>query len=122
MPISPQQAIAELQHLRMQAETDEVQQDGPEHVKWRHSVDAVMANSVPATSTTLQEFRNLRCNIGKYSGAPGEAERDRQYFASQVRRAAAPIDATLEPSTVNSGSVEPFEPGATVGRNEARLG
>jgi hypothetical protein len=37
-----------------------------------------MANSLPATSTTLQEFRNLSYHIGVYGGAPGEAELDRK--------------------------------------------
>jgi hypothetical protein len=58
-------------------------------------VDAAMANSLPATSTTLQEFRNMSYHIGIYSGAPGEAERYRQYFGSQVRRAAALIDSAI---------------------------
>jgi hypothetical protein len=49
----------------------------------------------PAISRTLQDFRNLSHHIGIYTGAPGEVESDRQYFASQVRRAAALIDAAI---------------------------
>jgi len=67
----------------------------PDHDRWRASVDAVLANSLSATSRNLQDFRNLSYHIGIYTGAPGEAESDRQYFASQVRRAAALIDAAV---------------------------
>jgi len=46
-------------------------------------------------STRLQEFRSIRYFIGISTGAPDEAEKDRQFFASQVRRAAALIDSAI---------------------------
>jgi hypothetical protein len=67
MPIPPERAAAELSELRSQVEKDDVQRDGPEHDRWRQSVDAVMANSLPAASTTLQELRNMRYHIGFYT-------------------------------------------------------
>ena len=69
-----------------------------------------MANSLPAMSTTLQEFRNISYHIGIYSGAPGEAERDHQYFASQVRRAAALIDSAIyELDLLRETDIRPVE-------------
>jgi predicted nucleotide-binding protein len=95
MPIAPDRAVQELTRLRNQAEQPEIQWEGPDHTRWKASVDAVMANSLPATSTTLQEFRGLRYSVGFWSGAPGEEERDRRYFKNQVGRAAALIDSAI---------------------------
>lgn len=92
----PERAIEELIRLRDQSVNDPaVQSDSPEHDRWRASVDAVMANAIPATSNTFQEFRGLSYHIGVWTGAPGEEAEDRRYFASQVRRAAALIDAAI---------------------------
>jgi predicted nucleotide-binding protein len=114
MPISPKWAAVELSRLRRQAEEEDVQRDGPEHVTWRQSVDAVMANSLPATSTTLQEFRNISYHIGVYFGAPEEDLSNRQYFASQVRRAAALIDSAIyELELLSEADISPVESGTT---------
>jgi predicted nucleotide-binding protein len=94
--MEPERAKDELTRLRAQAEDVlEIQQEGPEHDRWKASIDAVMANSLPAHSQTLQKFRSMSYNVGVYTGAPGEDERDRRYFASQVRRAAALVDAAI---------------------------
>lgn len=95
MPLDPARAIAELRDLRARASAAEVQADTPEHDSWRASVAAVMAAALPAGSTTLQEFRDLRYWIGIYTGAPGEEEESRRYFAAQVARAAALIDSAI---------------------------
>jgi hypothetical protein len=39
--------------------------------------------------------RNVRYTVGIWTGAPGEAEGDRQHFAEQVGSAAAFIDAAI---------------------------
>lgn len=94
--MSPEQAKDELRRLRAQAEDfSEIQQEGPEHDEWKASIDAVMARSLPANSLTLREFRNVVYSIGIYTGAPGEDVIDQRYFASQVRRAAALVDAAI---------------------------
>lgn len=89
-------AIEELSRLARQASAEpDIEVDGPEHDRWRASVDAVMANSLPGSSRTLQEFRGLTYHIGVYTGAPGEGAADARYFESQVRRAVALIDAAV---------------------------
>lgn len=96
MPMNPTRAINELSSLRGSAEQDaSIQREGPENDRWKASVDAVMANSLPATSQTLQQFRNMSYSIGVHTGALGADLADRQYFASQVRRAAALVDAAI---------------------------
>lgn len=55
----------------------------------------VMRQALGDRSTTLERFTDLRYHVGVWSGAPGEAERDRQYFAEQVTRAAALVDAAV---------------------------
>jgi predicted nucleotide-binding protein len=42
-----------------------------------------------------QELQEISYRIGVYTGAPGEAEEDRQYFADQVKTAVAYIDAAI---------------------------
>jgi hypothetical protein len=87
--------LAELKALREAAATPEVQREGPAHDAWNAKTIMVMRQALGDKSTTLDRFTNLSYFIGVWNGAPGEVERDRQYFASQVTRAAALIDAAI---------------------------
>jgi predicted nucleotide-binding protein len=76
-------------------------------------VDAVLAASLGQGSGTLASFRDVRYSIGFWTGSDGEAERDAEYFAEQVDRAAALIDAAvyeLELSTTTTEAEEPVVP------------
>lgn len=111
MPITPARATAELRRLIDEATNDpEVQRDGPAHDRWKASALAVLHNSLPAPSDTLQQFKDLGYHIGIYSGAPGEAEEDRAYFAGQVRRASGLLEAGVyELSLANDSGAKEAE-------------
>lgn len=88
-------AIAILRELKAQALLPAVRRSGAEHETWRSSVLAVMSHSLPMTSGTTTQFSAVRYHVGVYFGGPGEAERDRRYFASQVDHAVGFIDAAI---------------------------
>lgn len=93
--MDPKRAADELRMFRAQADTAEIQRDGPEHKAWKAKVAAVMEGSLGKDSATLTEFNAVRYWIGIYSGAPGEAQRDAQFFTERVREAAALIEAAI---------------------------
>lgn len=88
-------ALTELAALKEAAATPEVQREGAAHDAWKAKVIVVLRQALGERSTTLERFTDIRYHVGVWSGAPGEAERDRQYFAEQVTRAAALIDAAV---------------------------
>ena len=89
-------AIEKLQTLVTEVSDEPaIREDGPRHQKWRASVDAVLTNSLPAKSQTLERFREVSYHIGVWSGAPGEAEQDRLFFAGQVDEAVAIVEAAI---------------------------
>lgn len=55
----------------------------------------VMRQVLGDKSTTLDRFTDLRYSVGVWSGRRARAEDDRRYFAGQVTRAAALIDAAI---------------------------
>jgi predicted nucleotide-binding protein len=87
--------VEELRRLHAEADQPEIQRSGPEHKAWKAKVAAVMQASLGDDSATLHKFNDLRYTVGVWSGAPGEAERDAQYFAKRVMDAAAYIDAAV---------------------------
>lgn len=93
--MEPRRAVDELQMLRDQAVTPEILASGSEHKSWKAKVIAIMRNSLGPDSETLHQFQQLRYSIGVWSGAPGERERDAQYFAKRTKDAAALIDAAI---------------------------
>ena len=96
MPLQPARAIAEIRKLIDEATADpRIQQEGPEHDRWNASARAVLQNSLRAPSDTLQQFKDVDYYIGVYTGAPGEDERDRRYFADQLRRALGILEAAI---------------------------
>ena len=90
-----ERGIQELTRLREAANDPAIQREGPTHDEWKAKVRAVMHRALGPDSAVLRDFENVRYWIGISSGAPGELERDRQYFASQVMSAAALIDAAI---------------------------
>jgi hypothetical protein len=93
--LEPRRAAEELRKLRSQADSPEIQRSGPEHKSWKAKVVAIMQAGLGQDSETLREFQHLRYSVGAWSGAPGEAQRDAQYFAKRVRDAAGLIDAAI---------------------------
>jgi hypothetical protein len=93
--MKPERAIRELEALKAEADSPEVQRSTPEHKRWKASVVAVMTAALPPESATLAKFSNVRYSVGIWSGAPGEAERDARFFAGRVRDAVALIDAAI---------------------------
>jgi predicted nucleotide-binding protein len=91
----PSRAANELRKLRAQADTPQVQRQGPEHRAWKAKVDAVIQGALGKDSETLREFRDLRYHLGVWTGAPGEAQEDARFFSSAVMNAAALIDAAI---------------------------
>lgn len=94
-PMSPAQAIARLQELHAEATSPEVQVEGADHDAWRAKADAVLSAALGSKSNTLRSFRDISYHIGVWTGAPGEADADAQYFAGQVGRARALIEAAI---------------------------
>jgi predicted nucleotide-binding protein len=88
-------ALVELMALRDAAATEPVQVSGADHDAWKAKTVAVMRQALGPDSPTLKQFVDHRYHVGVWSGAPGEAERDRKFFAGQVARAAALIDAAI---------------------------
>jgi len=95
MRMQPSQAIRELQKLKQQATTDEVQVSGPAHDSWKTKVRVVLQRALGPGATVLGEFEKVRYSLGIYTGGPGEEERDRLRFAEGVRSAVALIDAAI---------------------------
>ena len=93
--MKPEKAIEELRKLRAEADSPDVMMSGPAHDEWRAKVRVVMQRALGSTATVLKSFEDVRYWIGISSGAPDEAQRDRQYFAEQVSVAAAYIDAAI---------------------------
>jgi predicted nucleotide-binding protein len=93
--LDARRAADELRKLRRQADTPEVQRSGAEHKAWKAKVAAIMQEGLGKDSGTLQEFNKLRYSVGFWSGAPGEAQRDAQFFAKRVRDAVGFIDAAI---------------------------
>jgi predicted nucleotide-binding protein len=93
--VKPDRAVAELKTLKKDAGTPEVQREGAAHDAWKAKVIAVMRQALGDESTTLERFTELRYYVGVWCGSPGEDARDRQYFASQVTRAGALLDAAI---------------------------
>ena len=65
-----------------------------------------MQRALGKDSETLRNFRDLSYYIGIYSVAPGEAERDAQYFAEQVGNAVGFIDAAIYQLELQDGPDE----------------
>lgn len=111
-------ALAELKALREAAGTPEVLCGGAAYDAWKAKVIVVMRQVLGDKSTTLDRFTNHRYTVGLWTGAPGEAEDDLRYFASQVTRAAALIDAAIYEVELmaegQSAEIEPV-PGITPG-------
>jgi predicted nucleotide-binding protein len=93
--LEPSRAAEELRKLRTQADSTEIQRNGPEHKSWKAKVVAIMQGGLGQDSETLREFQRLRYGVGVSSGAPGEAQRGAQYFAKRVRDAVGLIDAAI---------------------------
>lgn len=107
-------ALTELRALKEAAATPEVQRSGAEHDAWRAKTLVVMRQALGEESTTLKQFDKFRYQIGVWSGAPGEAERDRRYFASRVTRAVALIDAAIYEVELAAEGQEPASEQAIV--------
>ncbi|MGH3937399.1 MAG: TIR domain-containing protein [Pseudonocardiaceae bacterium] len=101
----------ELKALKEAAAAEEVQRSGAAHEAWKAKVIVVMRQVLGDQSATLDRFTNLRYTVGFWTGASGEAERDRQYFASRVTHAAALIDAAIyEVELMSEGQNPETEP------------
>ena len=91
----PSRAAEELRKLRAQADTPQIQRQGPEHRAWKAKADAVIQGALGKDSETLREFRDLRYQFAVWAEAPGETEEDARFFSSAVMNAAALIDAAI---------------------------
>ncbi|MGW4394923.1 TIGR02391 family protein [Amycolatopsis nivea] len=113
--MKPEQAIAELEELKSEAETSPlVQASTPAHRAWKAKVVAVLENSLGPDSSVLKQFVALRYSVGIWTGAPGEKDRDARYFRGRVADAVALIDAaiyelglTTGVTAVEGGSYDP---------------
>lgn len=103
--VNAEQAVEELGKLRAQADEAAVRRDGPDHVSWKAKVDAVMRSALGEDSATLREYRDVRYSVGVWTGAPGEDQRDAQYFAARVGDAVGLIDAAIYELGLTEGSV-----------------
>ncbi|MBX3196081.1 MAG: nucleotide-binding protein [Microbacteriaceae bacterium] len=88
-------AIKRLRALRSEADTEVVRRSSPEHRAWNSNVKFVMSAALGPDAGVLKEFEGIHYYIGIWTGAPGEDERDAQYFSSRVDAAAALIDAAI---------------------------
>ena len=102
--LNARRAAEELKKLRSQADLPEIRRNGPEHKGWKAKVVAIMQAGLGQDSHTLREFQQLRYTVGVWSGAPGEAQRDAQYFARRVDDAGGLIDAAIYQLELLEGS------------------
>ncbi|MCU1671365.1 MAG: hypothetical protein JWP40_4292 [Blastococcus sp.] len=93
--MDPEHAIRELRKLKQEADSPEVQREGPAHDEWKAKSRAVMERALGRDASVLRDFQDVRYSIGFYTGAPGEIEEDRRYFAQQVMSAVAYLDAAI---------------------------
>ena len=103
-PVDTSVALAELRNL-MQAARDDpaIQQDTTAHRTWKAKSLAVLEGSLGSESSTVKKFAKLRYGIGIYSGAPGEAERDAQFFRAKVAEAAGLLEAAIYELELTAG-------------------
>jgi predicted nucleotide-binding protein len=102
--MKPERAIEHLISLKEEALTQAVQADTPEHATWCSNVEFVIASSLGQESTVLKKFNNVSYHIGIWTGAPGEAERDAEYFKDAVGSAVAQIEAAIFQLTMLTNS------------------
>jgi hypothetical protein len=94
--VKPERAIAELKALKQQAaDNSQIQASTPAHREWKTKVIAVLERSLGKDSSTVQQFTNMSYSVGVWTGSPGEAQRDAQYFRRRVEDAIALIDAAM---------------------------
>ena len=118
--IKPEVAIDELRKLKQQAIDDpQVQASTPGHEEWKAKVVAVLERSLGKDSSTVKQFKDLRYDIGFYSGAAGEAERDARYFRERVKEAAGLIEAAIYELELSVGT--PAVEGGGLGPGSAGL-
>jgi predicted nucleotide-binding protein len=113
-PMKPERALVELRALRAAAEDPEVRRPGAAHDTWKAKAIALLRNALGAESPTLERFADFRYHIGIWTGAPGEAERDRQYFSERVTRAAALLDAAIYEVDLMADGQQPESRGTPV--------
>lgn len=107
-PMKPQRAVRELLRLITDAQDDpRVRAATPTHEQWKASVRAVMERSLGTDASVLRDFNDVAYHIGVYTGAPGEAEEDAQYFAAQVDSAIAYVNAAIY--ELNLGEGDPLQ-------------
>jgi len=103
--MKPEAAIEELRKLKQQTSDDpQVQAATPQHKEWKAKVVAVLERTLGTDSSTVQQFKELRYDIGIWSGAPGEAEQDARYFRERVQDAAALIGAAIYELELSTGA------------------
>jgi hypothetical protein len=88
-------AAAELRTLVAESGEADVRRSGPAHERWKAKAEAVMGAALGSDSATLTKFRDLRYNVGIWTDAPGERERDARFFAGRVEEAAALLEAAI---------------------------
>jgi predicted nucleotide-binding protein len=102
--MQPRYAVRELLRLINDAQNDpRVRAATPMHEQWKASVRAVMERSLGTEASVLRDFNDVRYHIGVYTGAPGEADEDAQYFAAQVDSAIAYINAAIYELNLSEG-------------------
>lgn len=102
--MKPEHAIAELEELKSEAECSPlVQAATPAHRAWKAKVAAVLENSLGPQASVLEQFVELRYSVGIWTGAPGEDERDAEFFRGRVADAVALIDAAIYELGLSTG-------------------
>ena len=102
--MQPTRAVRELLKLVNDAQNDpRVRAATPTHEQWKASVRAVMERALGTDASVLRDFNDVRYHIGVYTGAPGEAEADAEYFAAQVDSALAYINAAVYELNLTEG-------------------
>jgi predicted nucleotide-binding protein len=88
-------AIEALRRLQAEATSSDVRRHGPTHDAWKAKVSAILSRALGADSPATRGFVDVPYTVGVWTGAPGEAEQDAEYFAAAVDRAVAYIDAAI---------------------------
>jgi predicted nucleotide-binding protein len=108
--MDPARAAEQLRLLAEQADSAAVRVDGAEHDAWKARAEAVMIAALGPDSTALRAFKDVGYSVGVWTGAPGEDQRDREYFAQQVDRAKAHVETALFELELRSGPAAPAAP------------
>lgn len=104
----PAVAVAELQKLKVEAETLPVAGGGEGFTSWRARVESILTRSLGASHHLVMEFNNVRYGLMMFTDATPKSAWDSARRAG-IRKACGLIDAAIYDLELLQGSDEPVD-------------